>query len=82
MKRQFFTLDILIYIILYSCSAVSSKKYIVCRKGDNYITENYRLSPWKTVEFKAYFKNGYLPLIGSASMSYSRSVTPPILGAL
>ena len=74
MKIQFFTLGILINIIFYSCSAVSSVKHVVCR-NDNDITGKYKLSPWKTVEFKVHFKNDRSSVDGNVHVSHSRNVS-------
>ena len=56
MKIQLVTLVILINMLFYSCSAVSRLKSFSCR-NDDYIYGRYKLSPWKTVEFRLYFKN-------------------------
>ena len=56
LKIPFFTLGILINVLFYSCSAVSRIKHVTCRTGDRHIYGNYKLSPWKTIEFRLHFK--------------------------
>ena len=74
MKIQCFTLSILIYIIFYSCSAVSSVKNVSCRNDDD-VYGKYRLPPWQTVEFRLYFKNGRSATDGNIRISTSRIVS-------
>ena len=74
MKKQFFTLGILISIIFYSCSATSAVKRFRCYNYSD-IHGNYKLRPWKTIHFYAYLKHGYSASSADIHVSYSKSVS-------
>ena len=73
MKRQFFILGILINTIFYSCSAVSSVKSTLSCRNDNNMYGRYKLSPWKTVEFRLYFKNGREATHGNVHVAHPKN---------
>ena len=67
-------MGILINVIFYSCSAVSRTKHMTC-KNDRDIHGIHKLSPWKTIEFKVYFKNGLKTEHGYVHIKHSKSVS-------
>ena len=74
MKRQLLILGILINVIFYSCSAVSTRRHIFCYNGLD-IHGSYKLSAWKTVELKTHYRNRLDPTNGWVNVRHSKSVT-------
>ena len=75
MKRQLFILGILINVMFYSCSAVSRTRHVVCKKNDYMHGGRYKLSPWKTIQFKLYFKNSRTATDGNIHIYKSKHVS-------
>ena len=74
MKRQLLIWGILINVIFYSCSAVSTRRHIFCYNGLD-VHGSYKLSAWKTVELKTHYRNHLKPSDGWVHVSHSKSVS-------